>query len=135
MAYDVFALFATDEKKELEGTVIPLAKGVSMTIARMGNERYQAKMIEAAEENLEAVRSLPKKEAEAFDLELHIKVMAETILVGFTGMSYKGKPIKYSVENAVKLLRLPEFRKVVVRHASRLENFLLAQEAADEKNS
>lgn len=133
--YDVFALFATDEKKELEGTVIPLAKGVSMKIARMGNERYQAKMVEAAEANLAAIQSLPKAEAEAFDLELHIKVMAETILVGFEGMSYKGKPIKYSVENAVKLLKLSEFRKAVVRHASRLENFLLAQEAADIKNS
>lgn len=135
MAYDVFALFATDEKKELEGTVIPLAKGVSMTIARMGNERYQAKLIEASEENLAAIQSLPKKEAEAFDLDLHIKVMAETILVGFTGMSYKGKPIKYSVENAVKLLKLSEFRKAVVRHSNRLENFLLAQEVADGKNS
>lgn len=132
--YDVFALYATDEKKELEGTVIPLAKGVSMTIARMGNERYQAKMLEAAEENLAAIQSLPKKDAETFDLSLHIRVLAETILVGFTGMSYKGRPVKYSVENAVKLLEIPEFRKVVVRHASRLENFLLASEAADTKN-
>lgn len=132
--YDVFALFATDEKKVVEGTVIALAKDVSIKVARVGNDRYQARMLEVSEENLANIQSLPKEEGEKLDLDLHIQVLAETVLVGFEGLSYKGKPIKYSVDNAVKLLKLPEFRRMVIRHAQNLENFLLKQEAADTKN-
>lgn len=134
MAYDVFKLFATDEKKELEGVKIPLGGGASITVARADNDNFLTKIVEASERNLAELKALPKEEAAKLDKELLRDVLAETVLLGFEGMSYDGKPIKYSMENAKKLLGHKDFLRMVMKRANEIEHFRLAQETEDVKN-
>ncbi len=134
MAYDVFKLYATDEKKETEGVAVDLGGGSSITVARADNDNFLTKIVESSELHMAELQSLPKAEAAALDKSLLCEVLAETVLLGFKKLDYAGKPIKYSVENAKKLLAHKDFRRLVMKHANDIENFRAAQEAADAKN-
>lgn len=134
MAYDVFDLYATDEKKELDGAIVELGKGVSVTVALAQNDNFLKRILEESERQAGIIKGLPEKEAKARDLKGLCEVLAETVLLGFKGMSYKGKPIKYTKANAVKLLLHREFRKMVLAHAGNLDNFRLKREEKEVKN-
>lgn len=131
---DVFKVYATDEKKELAGVEIPLGGGAFITVARANNDNFLKKIIEESDLHLAEIKSLPKEEASVLDKQILCKVLAETVLLDFKGLSYDGKAIKYSLENAAKLLAIKDFRKLVMTHADNLENFRLVQEAKDTKN-
>jgi len=133
--FDVFAKFATDEKKELEGAEVILDEGVSILVARAGNKNFLTMIQEEADEFAAKAAGLPKEEAERLDKEVLLKVLAKTVLLGWKGLSYKSKPIKYSVENAMILLGHTDFRKMVMGHAVKDEGYRAKLEEEDVKNS
>lgn len=134
MAYDVFELFATDEDKELKGVEVELGEGATIRVARADNDNFMKAIIEATEANKDALDSLPEKEAKALDRRILCEVLADTILLDFKGMLYKGKSMKYSKANATKMLLHKDFRRMVMRHASNLSNFKLSREEKEVKN-
>lgn len=130
---DLFTTFATDEVKELEGVEVPLGDG-TLTIARAENPRFQTRLLELLEENREKLTTLPEKEAKALDRDLLSQAIAETILLGWTKMTYKKKSLKYSVENAKMVLKHGDFKRMVMRHANNFQLFRAEAEEKDEKN-
>ncbi len=132
--FDVFEKFATDETKEECGTKVSLGKGVSLTIARASNSKFLAMLQEEADRVAEQSIALNATEAEDLDKNTMLGVLATTILLDWEGVAYKGKVLKYSKENAVKLLRHKDFRKLVMDHANDFELYRAKLEDADEKN-
>jgi len=132
--FDVFDKFATDEKKELSGTEVFLEKGVSITVARADNINFVRLLQEEVDALAEKTDGMSEDEAYEFDHQSFLRVLAKTILLGWKGLSYKGKPIKYSEANAVKLLAHKDFRKLVMQHSSEFANFKAKLEDEDEKN-
>lgn len=131
---DIFAAYATDETKEVEGAVVQLGGGATMTVARIGNPNYTRVIIAEHEKAAEALKNLPDAEARELDVDVLCGVLAETILLGFTDISFQGKPMKYSKANAVKLLKIKDFRVRVLKEASDLENYRAKFDEAAVKN-
>lgn len=132
--FDVHKLYATDEKLEVEGVDVPLAEGVSIKVAREKNDRFLEVLARVSETRLSEINSLPEEEARKLDRLVMAEVVAETILVDFTGICYKKTPLEYSKENAVKVLLIKDFFDLVMAHARKREMFLLEQETEDTKN-
>jgi len=130
---DIFNTYATDGKAEEEGVVIDLGDGSSMTVARSGNDNYVEKIL-AEGEKYKAVLATKTPESKELDKKITTEVLADTILVGFKGLSYKGKPLKYSRANAILLLGVKDFRKKVLEEATKFENFKAKLEDEDGKN-
>ena len=132
--FDVFDKFATDETKEECGVEVSLGKGVSLTIARANNAAFLKLIQEEADRVAEQSTSLSDEDAEALDKKSMLEVLAKTVLLGWKGVAYKGKSMKYSVDNAVTLLGHKDFRKLVMEHANDFEHYRATLEDADEKN-
>lgn len=132
--FDVFSAYATDEKKEIEGTVISLGGDATITVARTDNVNYLTKMLAAIEKHEAANASMSEAEAKEYDKQLLCETLADSILLNFEGLSYKGEPLPYSKENAVKVLSLKDFRKLILKHANDIENFRVKKEAEVSKN-
>ena len=131
--FDVFKVYATDAVKEQTGATIELGGGASMLIARVGNPAYRKSLLAESEKLQVSLDSLPAEEADKLDEEIMIRVMAETILLGFKGFAYKGKLIEYSKENARKVLSHKDFRIRVMMEAQKLENYRVANQEGDVK--
>lgn len=106
---DVFAEYATDEKAEVEGVWRDLGKKARVKVARANNVAYGRMLNKLADEHGDKLLG-DSPEADALNMEVMLTVMASTILTGFEGLGYQGKPITYSVENAKKLLAHSDFR-------------------------
>ena len=132
--FDVFEKFATDETKEECGVEVSLGKGVNLVIARANNAAFMKLIQEEADRVAEQSMKLSEEDAETLDKDSMLAVLAKTILLGWSGVSYKGKPMKYSVDNAKTLLRHKDFRKLVMEHANDFEHYKAKLEDVDEKN-
>lgn len=137
---DIFKEFATDDDKELNGSVVEIGPGVSLLVARANNRRFNRRIIKLYEEHAQVLNTAaedgPERDAaDARDAEIMATVMAETILLGWEGLQYKGQPIEHSVDNAKMMLMHKEFRKFVEKHAQNLDHFKLASEEEQVKNS
>lgn len=130
---DIHERFATDPKLEVEGVKVDLGGGASMTVARSGNDRFVSRILEEGEKFKEVLDS-GTPEAKELDRTITVKIIAETILVGFEGIGFKGKPMKYSVENAIKLLGIKDFRKRVIDESNKFENYRVKSEISEAKN-
>ena len=131
---DVFAVYATDEQKEVDGVEVSIGGGATITVARAENPKFYKAILAESELHAETLKSLPKEEAEKLDRDILSRVLAETILLNFKGLSYKGKALKYSRDNAAMLLGHMDFRKMVMGHANTRANFAARTEATDAKN-
>jgi hypothetical protein len=119
---DIFAQYATDEKTEVEGATFQLSKTASVRVARAGNTRYTAALRKALEKNqldLEGADAAADFLAET----IMVEVMADTILLGWTGLSFQGKEVPYSAEMARNMLRVKDFRKKIAGFADNFEAF------------
>lgn len=131
--FDIFLNFATDENLEMAGIWRQLAPAsekspeASVLIARDNNINFQRKIAELYEQNRE-VLDLGGEAAESKSRELTILALASTILLDFKGISYKRKPMEYTVENAVTLLQHKDFRERVVRMSKERDGYLLKLE-------
>jgi hypothetical protein len=126
---DIFATYATDETKEVEGVVVFLGTGKNeatdpwIRVARMQNDEF-TKEFAAAHARLQ----VEKNELKLSDAEMEIRgknnmidLMAKTILKGFGNLSFQGKPLTYSHDSALMLLRVKDFRELVASKASDFE--------------
>lgn len=125
---DVFASFATDEKKEVEGHWFPLSKDAKVLVARAGNANYLKalrKKLEESKLDLDSQDEAANEVAEGVIIE----VMARTILVGWEGLSFKGKTMPYSAINAKTLLQVKDFRRKVEAFSNTFDAFKVKSEA------
>lgn len=137
---DVFELFGTDPQKELHGSEVELAPGVTITVARANNRRFDRLIVKRVQEDAgkfktDAIDGPEREAADAHSDELLAEVMADTILLGWQGIKYKGEEIEYSKENAKMMLMHRDFRDFVETHARNIDNFKAKDEAEVEKNS
>jgi hypothetical protein len=60
--------------------------------------------------------------------------MAQSILLGWESIKFKGQPLSYSTENARTLLGVKDFRAHVSRLAHDFDAYRVAQEESTGKN-
>jgi len=131
---DIFAEYATDEALENNGTIFPLARGASLLIARAGNRRYSRGISAAVDLKRVELEAGPNATEAALDAaavvsdEIFVEVMADTILLGWNKLAFKGKELEYSPENARMMLRIKDFRKLVAGLSERVEAFKVKAE-------
>lgn len=139
MSLDIFELFATNEKLETVGVWHNLnADGSSrIKVARMDNPKYQQAMQLLYSEYAEELQKEPEAERlepDSLTRKIMAKGMAQAILVDWEGISYKGKVLKYTKENAEKVLMHKDFLELVLRLSSDIANFRLELEEEQTKN-
>lgn len=122
MALDIFAQFATDETLEENGTWFPIGGGARVLVARSGNRKYAKLLTKAVERNKKAL-DLNDDAADKLSEEIMISVLAETILLGWEDISFKGEVLEYNVANAKKLLAVKDFRKAIAQFADDVSAF------------
>lgn len=135
MSFDIFAAYATDENLENNGTSFPLGDG-TLLVARAGNRKYSRAITKAVEQRRV---ELDQGGADASDAaadaagkvsdEIMVDVMARTILLGWSNMSFQGVDLSYSEENARKVLSVKDFRKHVAGLSDQMDAYRVKAEA------
>ena len=122
MALDIFAQFATDETLEENGTWFQIGGGARVLVARSGNRKYGKMLTKEVERNKKALDQNDDA-ADKLSEEIMISVLAETILLGWEDISFKGEVLEYNVANAKKLLAVKDFRKAIAQFADDVSAF------------
>lgn len=130
--FDVFAMFATDPDKEVNGAWVKQPGNCELLVARQGNRAYSRLIAKKYEEYREVLES-DTPEAEVKDEQIIVEVMAETILLGWKNLVYKGQVLPYSKENARKVLSHRDFRLHVGRLAGAQANYKAELEEAQKE--
>ena len=134
MTFDLQKEFATDEKSELEGIWEDVAEGAKVLVARVGNKEYTERfrrLGKGLQRQLDRGTMPEDKQA-----AILISIIAETILLDWSGLSDKGKPIEYSRETARTMLKeYPDFRQLVWDIANDAENYRVKDREDDLGNS
>ena len=122
MSFDIFDAYATDENLENNGTSFPLGKDATLLVACAGNRKYTRALTKAID--LRRVE-LDAKGDDSLDVsdQIMISVMSETILLGWSGLKFKGVDMPFTVENAKTLLTIKDFRKMVSTLSDQMDSF------------
>lgn len=99
----------TNVVQEEEGVWVPYAQGIQLRIARYGNRSFKARMERLTKPHLRQIRknSFPEEEAQKFLNEC----LAHHVLLGWKGLDGEnGKPLKYTPDEALKILSDPEYQ-------------------------
>jgi hypothetical protein len=113
---------AIDTKSASEGTWIDIGDGASLLIARWDNPAF-SKMLR------KRVRKGARLGGDSSDTDSDKEMadlLAQTVLLGWKGLTAAGEPLPYSKEAAFNLLSDPslvEFRDLVVRLSQDAANF------------
>lgn len=127
---DIFNEFAVTD----DGVWFPYSKGVEFLIARANNPKFQRRVSYFYEKNRRLLDSKTPA-ADAKSNEIMAEVMAETILLNWKGkIAFQGELLSYSKANAVKLLSVPMFRKLVDGFANDEHAYKLVKDAEDTEN-
>jgi len=112
MTFDLHTEFGTDEKSELEGVWEEVSEGARVLVARVGNDRFTERykrLGKGLQRQLDR-GTLPEDKQAA----ILIAIIADTILLDWSGFADEGKSIEYSKENAKLMLKkYPDFRQFV----------------------
>lgn len=123
---DIFSSFATDEALETEGKWFPLSKTASIRVARAGNPKYVELLRSKMKESQIELSS--GKEADDIAEAILVDVMAESILLDWKGLTYRGNPAPVSVKQAKVFLALKDFRKKVASLSENFDSFRVKEE-------
>jgi hypothetical protein len=126
---DIFDTYATDETAEVEGRWFPLDKKTKVLVARTGNPRY-LKAIRQRMKDAQVDTEDQSEENETLVSDLIVETMAETILLGWKGLTLKKEELAYSKANAMKVLAVKGFRARISGIADKLESFRVKDEEA-----
>lgn len=126
---DIFEQYATDETAEVEGRWFPLDKNTKVLVARTGNPNY-LKAMRQRMKDAQIDTEDQSDENEKLVTDLIIETMAETILLGWKGLSLKKEELAYSKANAMKVLSVKGFRERISGIAGKLESFRVKEEEA-----
>ncbi len=124
---DIFEQYATDETAEVEGRWFPLDKKTKVLVARTGNPNY-LKAMRQRMKDAQIDTEDQSDENEKLVTDLVIETMAETILLGWKGLSLKKEELTYSKANAMKVLTVKGFRERISGIAGKLESFRVKEE-------
>lgn len=140
MTIDFKSEFGVDAKREIEGAWVNYSGETSFLIARARNKNFSRMFARKWAKNKTLLDGVKPTDTDAkLDVadakadEIMVSCYAETILLGWKGVSYDGKILEYSTENAVTLLTDKEFRKYIEEQAADISNYKSAEAAADEK--
>ena len=111
---DIFTEFATDEYLENSGAWHTVNGGARLLVARAGNRQY-AKALTAAVERDRKILDAEDDAADARSETIMVDVLADTVLLGWEGVAFKGEELSYSAANARKLLKIRDFRRLVTQ--------------------
>jgi len=124
---DIFNTYATDEVAEVEGRWFPLDKKTKVLVARTGNPNY-LKAIRQRMKDAQIDTEDSSEENEKLVSDLIVETMAETILLGWKGVTLKGEELTYSKANAIRALSIKGFRTRISGIADKLESFRIKEE-------
>ena len=124
---DIFKEFATDLAKEEDGVEVDIGSGAVLKLARTGTKDYN-KLVNKLFTANKRVLDLKNDAANTLSDNLMAEVLAKTVLKGWSGIEEDGKELPYSVENAQRLLRIKDFRALVIEKAGDMTNYKLAVE-------
>lgn len=115
--------FRTDATLEVDGVEIPVGDGLTLRIARAGNDKASAeyRRLTSDPRVQMAIRTNTMDPAEM--RRIVDEVYASTILLGWSGLTEDGKEIPYSREKAKELLGIRDFRAMVQSLAETQELF------------
>jgi|688.fasta_scaffold245780_2 hypothetical protein len=123
---DIFDEYATDANAEINGTEFPLGDA-TLLIARSGNRKF-SKLITQLSERHRIALAVKGEASEALDKKLMVEAIADTILLGWTGLGYKGTLLPYTRANAMMVLEHDDFRASVMKMASEMDAYKVKQE-------
>lgn len=124
--------FASDTKSEEQGVWVPLDESTKLLIARTNNPRFQKALRRELKPHRQAIRMNALSDGIAE--KVMNKVLADTILLGWEGMTENGKAMVYSKEAAEELFGRPhlkDFRQFVIDSSENQELFRLQEIEAD----
>lgn len=133
---DIFKQYAVSLDAEVNGVWREL-HGAEFLIARSDNKRFLSRISEEYTKHQEKIDA-GGEEAEKLSEKIMAEVMAETVVLDWKGVAYKGKPFPYSKANVVKIFTQPEmrdFHDVLINLAADAEAYRLKEEAEQTKNS
>lgn len=138
-AVDMFAEFAVNEKAVTDGVWVPFRGDVEFLIARDGNTKHRRVLLkywrENPSEDMEGTTDADQDRRDAAITAAARFGAARAILLGWKGnVQYAGKPMPYTVENAEKLLAMPDFMDWVSKQSAARANFAAKLEEAAAKN-
>lgn len=120
--------FDVDQNLETQGVWEDIGDGAWLLVARAGNDNWNAEYQRMPRTIRRKIEN-PPKGAEGFRDEKICELMANTILLDWKGLADEGKEIRYSKENAKKLLlKYPEFRDFVFQLSNDSNRFLRESE-------
>jgi len=131
---DIFEAFATDEKLEAEGRWVDFTEDTSFKIARAPNKAY-SRLLSKLYGKSKMILESKGDAAEAKSDTIMIEVLAKTVLLDWRGtVKLKGEILKYSEENAKKLLAIKDFRRYISDQAADFDSFKVANEVEEKKS-
>ncbi len=125
---DIFNEFASDENLEVNGKEVSLDKDTKVVVARLNNPNHVKLLLSTVEQYKDQLDTDPD-----LDDVLTVEVLAKTILRGWSGVTYKGAELPYSIKNAKLLLAHKDFRKKIVQIASDFNNYRAKLDKGDVK--
>lgn len=125
---DITKEFGTDHAKEVDGIDVDIG-GATLRIARIGSLAYN-KLVNKLFTANKQVLNLKNEQSEAVNENLMSEVLAKTVLKGWSGIEENGVALPFSVENAQRLLRIKDFRALVMEKAS---DFTLYKAAVEDE--
>lgn len=112
MTFDLKSHYGTDPELEVGGVWEDISEGARLLIARVGNEAYQKRYRRVPRGIRNQISSgvLDDKVTE----DVMCRLLADTILLDWEGISDDGKEIKHSKDKAYEMLRsYRDFRDLV----------------------
>lgn len=125
---DITKEFGTDHAKEVDGIDVDIG-GATLRIARIGSLAYN-KLVNKLFTANKQVLNLKNEQSEAVNENLMSEVLAKTVLKGWSGIEENGVALPFSVENAQRLLRIKDFRALVMEKAG---DFTLYKAAVEDE--
>ena len=126
---DIFDTYATNEVDEVEGRWFPLDKKTKVLVARIPNPNY-LKALRQRMKDAQVDTEDNSEENEKLVSDLIVETMAETILLGWKGLEFKGAEMLYNKANAKQMLSIKGFRARVSGIADKLESFRVKEDEA-----
>lgn len=119
---DIFDIYATNETLENEGSWVN-HQDARFKVARAGNTKYNNLISKMVDEN-QILLDMKDEAADRLSDRIFVEVLAATILLGWEGnVTYKGKKLAYSTENAEMLLAHRDFRNQVLSWSRDINNY------------
>lgn len=122
--------FKTDEKAEVEGVWIPYNSGLEVKVARFGNKKMQKHL---RKQNT-GHRTYGKNLDDVSDEEV-IELIADFILLDWKNLKDEdGKNLPYSRENAIRALKIKDFREEILEISMDRERYRIQKIENASKN-